>query len=127
MYEAIPVEFVCHLIAIDWPVGSSGEATAVHNYQMLVRLECVLHNPGNVSHTVHNDITGTFEPVDAFEGNSKHYRNQHIVCSFLKRLLFKIDPPLPYYLPSILQTSVAKTIRTGQPPPPRSAPSSKYS
>ena len=68
MYESIPVKFVCHLLAIDWPVRSSIEATAVHSCQMPVRLECVLHNPGNVSHIVYNGITGTFEPIDAFEG-----------------------------------------------------------
>ena len=68
MYEAIPVILVCHDLAHDWPVRSLDEATAVHSCQMLVRLECVLHNPGNVSHIVYNGITGTFEPIDAFEG-----------------------------------------------------------
>ena len=68
MYEAAPVIFVCHVLAIDWPARSLDEATAVHSFQMPVHLECVLHNPGNVSHIVYNGITGTFEPIDAFEG-----------------------------------------------------------
>ena len=108
MYEAVPVIFVRHVLAIDWPVRFSDEATAVHSCQMLVRLECVLHNPGNVSHAVYNGITGTFEPIDAFERTLKNYRNQHIVCSVRSRLLFRTVTPLPYFFTPILQTSVAK-------------------